>query len=98
MSLNLACILETSARRCGNEPAVLYRPPAGGDVRVTYGGLREGARRVASAVAGVGVRLGGRGARRVPRHTPLAPRRRERAAGKATRPRCTAHPPAATSA
>src|SRR4051812_1207758 len=56
MSLNLACILETSARRYPEQTALIRRRRSGGDLRVSYRELRDSARRVASALLGLGVK------------------------------------------
>ena len=66
MSLNLACILETSAGRYADQAALLHRDRAGQEVRVRYRELRDAARRVAGALSGLGVRPGDKVALMVP--------------------------------
>lgn len=61
MSLNLACILECSAARYPEEPAVVC-----GERRVTYRELRAAAHRVANGLAGLGLQPGDRVAMMVP--------------------------------
>src|SRR5262245_15994981 len=61
MSLNLACILESSARRFPGEPAILFDGQ-----RMTYRELREQAHRAANALTALGVRPGDRVALMVP--------------------------------
>jgi acyl-CoA synthetase (AMP-forming)/AMP-acid ligase II len=53
--LNLATLLETSARDYAEKDAVVF-----GDTRVPYAALDNGARRVAGALAAMGVQPGDR--------------------------------------